>query len=125
MPIIQIQSNVKVSRKKIQDLMSQTAQTVSCILEKPLNDVMVFFDPVHIYYSQNSEPAAFIEIICLSGAHIENSRKITCELALLLEKQCSIPSDRVYIHIIETPAKNSWRLIQDKAVCPHDKKNIQ
>ncbi|MBN2001932.1 MAG: hypothetical protein JXA21_01140 [Anaerolineae bacterium] len=126
MPIVQISLNVNLVEQEKQNLHLSIARLVSEVLEKPLHDVMVSLTMADFAMGGTFEPAAFMDLRCLSGLQGEDVPRRLCEGMLsILRRYVSIDPARVYINFFEVHPECAWRFKDGVAVCPKSSTNAR
>jgi phenylpyruvate tautomerase PptA (4-oxalocrotonate tautomerase family) len=119
MPVVQISLNVALAEQEKHDLLLSIARLVSEIMEKPIRDVMVSLTTADFVMEDSFDPAAFVDLRCLSGLQVEGVTKRLCEGLLdALRRLVPMDSSRVYIHFSEASPEYAWRFLDGVAVCP-------
>ncbi|MBN1887125.1 MAG: hypothetical protein JW850_04015 [Thermoflexales bacterium] len=119
MPVVQINLNVALAEQDKHDLLLSASRLVSEVLEKPLCDVMVSLTTADFVMAGSFDPAAFVDLRCLSGLQVEGATKRLCQgLLEVLRRLIPIDSSRVYINFAEVCPEYAWRFREGAAVCP-------
>jgi hypothetical protein len=126
MPIVQINLNVALAEQEKQALLLSVAGMVSDVMAKPFADVMVSLTITDFVMAGNFEPAAFVELRCLSGLDVAGTTKLLCEgLLANLQQHVAINPARVYINFVEACPEYAWRFCDGVAVCPQNADNAR
>ena len=97
MPYLSIQTNREFEPDTAQKLMQQASKTVSEVLGKAENYVMVALPPaVPMLFAGSAEPAAYLEMKSI-GLPQETTASLSSALCRLVHDSLSIPIDRIYI----------------------------
>ncbi len=105
MPYLKLNTNIAINNEKEPQLLTQLSQLVASETGKPEGYVMVeLADKKTMLFAGTAEPLAFLECksIGLSG---RQAKSLSTSLCRLLEKQLSIPPNRVYIEFSNCPAE--------------------
>lgn len=97
MPYLKIQTNIPMQPKAAQDLLKKASYTVGLHLGKPETYVMVAVEPsMPMLFAGTDAPLAYLELKSV-GLPQAKTKELSKTLSELLEKELSIPKDRVYI----------------------------
>lgn len=97
MPYLKIQTNTPIPSKVVQDLLKKASYTVGLHLGKPETYVMVAVEPpTPMLFAGTDAPLAYLELKSV-GLPQAKTKELSRTLSELLEKELSIPKDRVYI----------------------------
>ncbi len=105
MPYLKINTNTPINDEKSSPLMAEMSQLMAKETGKPERYVMVeLASSKPMLFGGSDQPLAYLECksIGLSGAQ---ARSLSASLSRLLEKELSIPPDRVYIEFSNCPAE--------------------
>ena len=97
MPYLTIQTNQDFDASKTKMLLQLASQTVSELLGKPENYVMVALTPpIPMVFAGSEAPAAYLELKSI-GLPQESTTSLSNALCALVNEQLGIPKDRIYI----------------------------
>lgn len=97
MPYLKIQTNIPMQSRAVQDLLKKASYTVALHLGKPESYVMVAMEPsTPMHFAGTDAPLAYLELKSV-GLPQTKTKELSKMLSELLEKELSIPKDRVYI----------------------------
>ncbi len=97
MPYLSIQTNRNFDNTTAKQLMQQASKTVSEVLGKPENYVMVAMPPpVPMLFAGSDEPIAYLEMKSI-GLPQEASASLSSVLCALVNERLGITLDRIYI----------------------------
>jgi len=97
MPYLSIQTNQTFDTTTAKQLMQQASKTVSEVLAKSENYVMVALPPpVPMLFAGADEPAAYVELKSI-GLPQESTASLSSALCSLLCEHLGISKDRIYI----------------------------
>lgn len=97
MPYLLIQTNRKMSEEQANSLMSKTSSTVSEILGKPENYVMVTIQhSQHMLFAGNHDHLAYLELKSI-GLPENSTAELSQALCSLIHSDLGIDTGRIYI----------------------------
>lgn len=97
MPYLLIQTNKNIAAERIQALMSKASKTVSEILGKSENYVMVAVqDSMHMLFAGTDQELAYVELKSI-GLPEDTSPELSQGLCTLINSELGIDSKRIYI----------------------------
>ena len=102
MPYLKIQTNIPMPPKVVQELLKKASYTVALHLGKPETYMMVAVQPsTPMLFTGTDAPLAYLELKSI-GLPQAKTGELSKTLSELLEKELSIPKDRVYIEFAST-----------------------
>ena len=107
MPYLSIQTNQKLSSEKSRELLQKASQTVSKILGKPENYVMVAIqDVTQMIFAGSNQPLAYLQLKSL-GLPETSTADFSQALCDLIHKELGITPERIYIEF-SGPERFMW-----------------
>ena len=103
MPLIDVKTNVMVSKEAGVALKSALGQAITAIPGKTETWLMVGIQPNYtLYFDGDGSPAAMVDVAILGGATASAYNDLTARICDILNHQLSIPMNRIYIKYSET-----------------------
>lgn len=97
MPYLMVQTNTSVDNDKAQAFVSKASATVSKLLGKPENYVMVSLQPpTPMAFSGSTDPTAYVELKSI-GLPETSTTELSNVLCALVSEELGIDKARVYI----------------------------
>ena len=107
MPLLKIQTNIRLEQDAKPAVLKQLSETVTSELSKPERYVMVTIETdVAMLFAGSNQPAAYLELKSL-GFPEEKSTELSKALCDAITQTLSISSDRIYIEFA-APARHMW-----------------
>jgi len=107
MPYLAIQTNQKLGEEHTATLLQKSSQTVSEILGKPENYVMVAIqDTVPMLFAGSPEPTAYLQLKSL-GLPANSTTEFSRALCEFIGKELAISPERIYIEF-SGPERHMW-----------------
>lgn len=106
MPLIKIETSVKLSDEKKTELVSKLSTIVSQATGKPEQYVMAAITEAQISMAGEIGPAAFIDVRSIGSINGQVNERISKKVKTLLEKDVNISGNRIYINFTDIPAGN-------------------
>ena len=107
MPYLMVQTNTSIDTEAAQAFISKASSTVSQLLGKSENYVMVSFQPpVSMTFAGTTAPAAFLELKSI-GLPENATAEISNALCTLVSNELGIAQERVYIEFAND-ARHMW-----------------
>ena len=104
MPFIKVKTNVSVSVEQADTVKSAFGTAITLIPGKSENWLMVEIESEKMLWFKGSKAAAAIAEVSLFGAASPDAlNKLTGQITAALNKNLSIPSDRIYVSYHTTP----------------------
>ncbi|MDO5559035.1 MAG: phenylpyruvate tautomerase MIF-related protein [Oscillospiraceae bacterium] len=110
MPVVKFTTNVKPDNSE--KLLSDIAQCISEVLDKPLKAVMMMFSQQEFYMNSSSDPAAYIEIFYVGEIDASVKTTLTDSLLEIFIKELHVDPYRVYMNLIQNKREDAWRYIE-------------
>src|SRR5271157_1489512 len=105
MPLLKLSLSVKLDEDTKTSLLQNLSKTLAEGLGKPENYVMVAIDDgVAISMSGEIGPAAFADVRSIGALDAKINKAFSKKLCTLLNEQCEIPPDRIYINYTDIDA---------------------
>ncbi|MGN1409799.1 MAG: phenylpyruvate tautomerase MIF-related protein [Eubacteriales bacterium] len=103
MPYIEFKTNTSLTKEKQISLKSKLADALSSSFPgKSENWLMISFSPdTSMFFGGSDKPCVMIDISIFGNQSKKSYDKMTAEVCSLVEKECSIPADRVYVKYSE------------------------
>ena len=107
MPLLKIQTNIRLEQAAESALLKQLSKTVSSELGKPERYVMVAIETdVAMLFAGSDQPSAYLELKSLDLPE-EKSAELSKALCDAIAQPLSIASDRIYIEFT-SPQRHMW-----------------
>ena len=107
MPLLKVQTNIRLEQAAESALLKQLSETVANELGKPERYVMVTIETdVTMLFAGSDQPTAYLELKSL-GLPEEKSAELSKTLCGAIAQALSIASDRIYIEF-SSPARHMW-----------------
>ena len=99
MPFIDIKTNSSLTKEKTDILKSKIAKVLaSSFPGKTENWLMMnFTETCNMYFGGSDAPCMFIDVAVFGSQTDSAYDKMTAGICALIEKECSIPQNRVYV----------------------------
>jgi phenylpyruvate tautomerase PptA (4-oxalocrotonate tautomerase family) len=120
-PIVDISINYAISKDSKHVLQDKICTLISDVLNKKKTDIMVVLRQSEIFMNNSNAPAAFVQVLCLSGLNLENNEKVCNQIYSVLNSINKIESERIYINFKDINAEDGWKFVNNKALCPASK----
>ena len=105
MPYLSIQTNVKIDEEAQKRLLTEASKIVATDLNKPEKYVMVAWTPAStMTFDSDPNGAAFLELRSI-GIPEPSRQKLPSALAKCMSEHLEIDVDRVYLVMMDVPAK--------------------
>lgn len=118
MPIIQMSTNIDLTRQDKRSLLLAIAHLVSEVMERPIRDVMVSHTLAEFVMDDSFEPVAFIDFRCLPGVGMDGMMACLSDgMIRILRQYVPINPDRVFLHFLEADPDYAWRFRDGVAAC--------
>ena len=107
MPYLSIQTNVPVNENQSPALLQKISKSVSDMLGKPENYVMVALQSaVPMVFGGNNQPLAYLQLKSL-GLPESSTSDFSRGLCEILQAELAIPAERIYIEF-SGPERHMW-----------------
>ena len=105
MPYLSIQTNVGIEEEAQKRLLTEASKIVATALNKPEKYVMVAWTPAtEMTFDNDPNGAAFLEVRSI-GIPETSRQKLPGALAKCMSDHLGIDADRVYLVMMDVPAK--------------------
>ncbi|KAK7830684.1 uncharacterized protein LOC112015179 [Quercus suber] len=109
MPCLYISTNVSLDGVDTDPIFSELTKTVSTIIGKPENYVMVILKgSVAISFELNKTPAAYAEIVSMGGINSDVKKKLIATIGTILQSKLSVPRTRFFLKVYDTTAGRNY-----------------
>lgn len=103
MPFIDVKTNVNVSAEAATSVKSALGEAITAIPGKSEAWLMVGIEPDYmLYFNGESSPAAMVQVSIFGGASSSAYNTMTANICDILNRELSIPLNRIYVKYIET-----------------------
>lgn len=106
MPLIRMETSVKVPEEKKPELLAALSKITAEATGKPEAYVMAIVSEAAIAMAGKAGPAAFLDVRSIGSINKQVNGRISKEVAALLGKTLGIPGDRVYISFNDAVGAN-------------------
>jgi phenylpyruvate tautomerase len=106
MPLIRMETSVKIPEEKKSDLISALSQITAKATGKPETYVMAILSEAAISMAGKTGAAAFLDVRSIGSINKQVNGRICKEIAALLEKSLGITGERIYISFSDVNAAN-------------------
>jgi len=99
MPFIEAKTNTTLNKDTVEILKSRLAEAISTSFPgKTENWLMIRFeDSCSMFFSGNNAPCMIVNIALFGHPSEDSYEKMTEAVCKLIETECKIPTDRVYV----------------------------
>ncbi|WOK96683.1 macrophage migration inhibitory factor [Canna indica] len=105
MPCLNISTNVNLEGVDTSAILSEASKAVSNIIGKPEAYVMVVLKgSIPISFGGTQQPAAYGELVSIGGLNPDVNKKLSAEIATILENKLSIPKSRYFLKFYDSKA---------------------
>ncbi|MDE7364013.1 MAG: hypothetical protein K2N27_03860 [Ruminococcus sp.] len=116
MPICQMKTNFQFSPEKKSEFLEKTAETLSVLLEKPIQAVMVMLSEETMCMNKSSDTVFFAEfryVMNFSGADEKTAflEKFADTMLALIQSYTDVDPYRIYMQFTEMSRDGAWRYI--------------
>ena len=107
MPYLSIQTNQSLDEKETLNILDKTSKSISQILGKPENYVMVALQAnTPMSFAGSVEPTAYVQLKSL-GLPEESTANLSEAICSLVSSELNINAARIYIEFI-SPERHMW-----------------
>ncbi|ONK77123.1 uncharacterized protein A4U43_C02F3330 [Asparagus officinalis] len=107
MPCLNLFTNVSLDGVGTSSILSEATQTVAKIIGKPEAYVMILLNgSVPISFAGKEHPAAYGELTSIGGLNPDINKKLSAEIASIMETKLSVPKSRFYLKFNDTEGSN-------------------
>lgn len=106
MPLLKLETNAPLDEEQRQPLLAALSKTVSEIVGKPEQYVMVTFHPGTALMSGKADHAAFVDVRSIGGLGGSVTRELSQKICAVLNERLGLSPDRVYLNFTDVPAAN-------------------
>lgn len=106
MPLIRMETSVKISEEKKNELTLALSKIAAEATGKPEMYVMAVVTEAAMSMAGKTGPAAFLDIRSIGALNQQVNRSISKQVAGLLTKALGIPADRVYLSFNDVSGVN-------------------
>ncbi|XP_073009042.1 uncharacterized protein [Typha latifolia] len=98
MPCLNLSANVTLDGVDTSAILSELTKTVANLIGKPEAYVMVVLKgSVPIAFGGTEQPAAYGELVSIGGLNTNVNKKLSAEIAAILETKLSVPKSRFFL----------------------------
>ncbi|KAI3771110.1 hypothetical protein L6452_02266 [Arctium lappa] len=116
MPCLNLSTNVNLDAIDTSSILSEATSAVAKVIGKPEAYVMIVLKgSVPIAFGGTEDPAAYGELVSIGGLNADVNKKLSAEVAEILESKLSVPKSRFFLKFYDTKAHQS----QENAQCLH------
>ncbi|CAL0306256.1 unnamed protein product [Lupinus luteus] len=116
MPCLNISTNVTLDGVDTSSILSEATSTVAKVIGKPEAYVMIVLKgSVPVSFGGTEQPAAYGELVSIGGLNPDVNKKLSAEIASILETKLSVPKSRFFLKFYDSKAHKS----QEYAQCLH------
>lgn len=103
MPYIDVRSNTALTKEKTSLLKSKIAEILASSFPGKTENwlMMSFTGDADMYFAGSDAPCMMVDIAIFGSQSDSSYDKMTAGVCALIEKECSIPADRVYVKYTE------------------------
>lgn len=117
MPICQMQTNFKWEFDRRTAFLSETAETLSEILEKPLPAVMIMMTDADMYMNQSEDTVFFAEFRYVKNFDHADEKAAFLDafadrMLSLIQKYTQVDPYRIYMQFTEMPRDGAWHYVE-------------
>ncbi len=103
MPLIQVKTNVPISREAEVQLKSALGKAITVIPTKTESGLMIQFEPqAHLWFGGSDAPALIAVVSVFRASSNEAYQAFTAEACRIFTQYLAVPGDRIYIKFDET-----------------------
>ena len=106
MPLLKLQTSVALTDEQHQTLLTSLSQTVSQIIGKPEQYVMVTVESVPMMMSGQMQDAAFVELRSIGGIGGQVNQRLSEGLCEQLNTALGIDPARIYLNFMDISASD-------------------
>lgn len=106
MPLLNLQTSVRLSNQQRYDLLAPLSKIVAECIGKPERYVMVVVSEAAMLMGGAEGPAAYADIRSIGGLNNAVNRKLSEQISILLQQQLGISPDRVYLGFTNVSVEN-------------------
>eukprot|EP00761_Pharyngomonas_kirbyi_P002632 gb/GECH01002636.1/.p1 GENE.gb/GECH01002636.1/~~gb/GECH01002636.1/.p1 ORF type:complete len:114 (+),score=35.90 gb/GECH01002636.1/:1-342(+) len=98
MPVIRVETNVKIPEDAKKNMRQQLTETIENVIGKPKDFAVVqLIDGMDMIRAGTDNPAALCQVINLGTMEESHVKKVGDSIAGVLEKEISVPRKRLYV----------------------------
>ncbi|KAK4423991.1 Macrophage migration inhibitory factor [Sesamum alatum] len=107
MPCLNLSTNVSLEGVDTSSILSEASSTVAKIIGKPEAYVMIVpKGSVPMAFGGTEQPAAYGELVSIGGLSPDVNKKLSGDIANILETKLSVPKSRFYLKFYDTKGSN-------------------
>ncbi|KAK4268522.1 hypothetical protein QN277_025172 [Acacia crassicarpa] len=107
MPCLNVSTNVNLDGVDTSAILSEATSTVSKLIGKPENYVMVVLKgSVPMSFGGTEQPAAYGELVSIGGLNPDVNKKLSAAISSILETKLSVPKSRFFLKFYDTKGSN-------------------
>ncbi|KAF1868264.1 hypothetical protein Lal_00018784, partial [Lupinus albus] len=105
MPCLNISTNVTLDGVDTSSILSEATSTVAKLIGKPEAYVMIVLKgSVPVSFGGTEQPAAYGELVSIGGLNPDVNKKLSAEIASILETKLSVPKSRFFLKFYDSKA---------------------
>lgn len=106
MPYIRLETSAQMPQDIVAEIQRALSQTLSEVLGKPEQYVMVSLNQQPMLLSGTDKPAAFLDIRSIGGLNGDINRKLSKSLCAVVEDKIGVAQNRVYLNFSDISSGN-------------------
>ena len=107
MPLLKLETSVAISQEKKTSLSTSLSKILAQDTGKSESHCMIVIeDGASVMMAQKQGPGAFVDIRGIGGLTGSVNRKLSRSVCTLLQKECGIPPEAVYLNFTDVKAEN-------------------
>ncbi|KAE9603138.1 putative intramolecular oxidoreductase [Lupinus albus] len=107
MPCLNISTNVTLDGVDTSSILSEATSTVAKLIGKPEAYVMIVLKgSVPVSFGGTEQPAAYGELVSIGGLNPDVNKKLSAEIASILETKLSVPKSRFFLKFYDSKGSN-------------------
>ena len=106
MPLIRMETSIKIPEEKKSDLISALSKIVAEATGKPEAYVMAILSEASMSMAGKTGAAAFLDVRSIGSINKKVNTRICEEVSALLDKSFGIPGERIYISFTDVKGVN-------------------
>ena len=107
MPLLKLETSVALSKEKKSSLLSSLSKIMAQDTGKPERYVMIVIEDGASVMMANAQcPGAFVDVRGIGGLIAPVNKKLSQSICTLLQKECGISPEAVYLNFSDVKAEN-------------------
>ncbi|TKY65760.1 Macrophage migration inhibitory factor-like [Spatholobus suberectus] len=107
MPCLTLSTNVSLDGVDTSSILSEVISTVAKIMGRPDSYVMTSLEgSIPTCFGGTEEPAAYGELVSIGALNPELNKKLSAEIACVLETKLSVPKSRFFLKFYDIEGYN-------------------